>query len=203
MQGYFSDQFFDDEILLETFWAPPSVIAMMLGGRAGEHLQYMEKYGQLAGSGAMIRDTSSGEVKLNGASQIEVFYDLNDEDLERLTRAWYHTIEVMFAAGAQKVIALNQHRTIFENWEQVKEFYSKHPRLDPDIIGEGNHGQGTCRMGFDQKTSVVDEYGRSHDVGNLWILDSSIFPDSLGVNPQITIMALALRGATKLFESLG
>ena len=56
-----------------------------------------------------------------------------------------------------------------------------------------SHQCGTARMGTDPKGSVVDHYGRSHDVENLWIADSSVFPSSAAVNPALTIAALSLR----------
>ena len=59
------------------------------------------------------------------------------------------------------------------------------------------HTIGTCRMGSDPETSVVDPDGRSHEIGNLWISDNSTFPSALGVNPTLTIMALALRTADR------
>lgn len=64
--------------------------------------------------------------------------------------------------------------------------------LLPDQPG---HLLGTARMGTDPATSVVDPYGRCHDVPNLWIVDGSIFVTSGGVNPTNTIAALALRAA--------
>ena len=57
------------------------------------------------------------------------------------------------------------------------------------------HVIGTCRMGEDAATSVVDPYGRSHEIPNLWISDNSTFPAALAANPALTIMALALRSA--------
>ncbi len=57
------------------------------------------------------------------------------------------------------------------------------------------HTIGTCRMGVDPETSVVDPFGRSHEIPNLWISDNSTFPSSLAANPALTIMALALRTA--------
>jgi choline dehydrogenase-like flavoprotein len=51
---------------------------------------------------------------------------------------------------------------------------------------------GTARMGLDPATSVVNEWGRSHDVRNLFIIDGSVFVTSAGVNPTSTIQALAL-----------
>jgi choline dehydrogenase-like flavoprotein len=57
------------------------------------------------------------------------------------------------------------------------------------------HTIGTCRMGADAETSVVNPFGRSHDIENLWICDNSVFPSALAANPALTIMALAHRTA--------
>ena len=57
------------------------------------------------------------------------------------------------------------------------------------------HTIGTCRMGRDAGTAVVDPFGRSFDIGNLWICDNSVFPSALPANPALTIMALSLRTA--------
>ena len=57
------------------------------------------------------------------------------------------------------------------------------------------HTIGTCRMGDDPERAVVDRFGRSHDIPNLWICDNSVFPSSLAANPALTIMALSLRTA--------
>jgi choline dehydrogenase-like flavoprotein len=56
-----------------------------------------------------------------------------------------------------------------------------------------SHLMGTCRMGSDPAASVVDADGRSWDIPNLWICDGSLFPTSAGVNPSLTIQALACR----------
>ena len=66
-----------------------------------------------------------------------------------------------------------------------------------DVISEtplaeaGWHLMGTARMGTDPATSVVNEWGRCHDVKNLFIVDGSVFVTSAGVNPTRTIQALA------------
>lgn len=56
-----------------------------------------------------------------------------------------------------------------------------------------SHLMGTCRMGADRATSVVNADGRSWDIPNLWICDGSLFPTCGGVNPSLTIQALACR----------
>jgi choline dehydrogenase-like flavoprotein len=68
----------------------------------------------------------------------------------------------------------------------------------PQIRETGWHLLGTAKMGDDPATSVVDGYGRSHDVPNLYIMDGSVWPTSAGVNPTATIVALTLRNTEKL-----
>lgn len=63
------------------------------------------------------------------------------------------------------------------------------------------HTVGTCRMGADSQTNVVDRVGRSFDIGNLWICDNSVFPSALPANPALTIMALSLRTADAFLET--
>ena len=63
------------------------------------------------------------------------------------------------------------------------------------------HTIGTCRMGVDPGSNVVDAFGRSHDVPNLWISDNSTFPAALAANPALTIMALALRSARQFLAT--
>jgi len=70
------------------------------------------------------------------------------------------------------------------------------------LLNNGNHHLlGTCRMGADPQTSVVDSDCRSHDVDNLWICDGSVFPTIGAVNPSLTIQALATRTARRLVRS--
>jgi hypothetical protein len=64
------------------------------------------------------------------------------------------------------------------------------------------HPLGTCRMGTDPRRSCVGPDGEAHDVEGLFVADGSVIPSSLGVNPQMTIMALALRSAEALDERL-
>jgi choline dehydrogenase-like flavoprotein len=57
-------------------------------------------------------------------------------------------------------------------------------------LGSGQHQTGTCRMGDDPQTSVVNKYGQVHDIDNLYVVDGSIFVTGGGFNPALTIMAL-------------
>lgn len=70
----------------------------------------------------------------------------------------------------------------------------------PSMVHCG-HLLGTCRMGRDSRDSVVDPWGRSHDVPNLFIFDGSVWPTASGVNPAATTAALALRNTEYLIEN--
>jgi choline dehydrogenase-like flavoprotein len=85
------------------------------------------------------------------------------------------TLEAQYAAGAKKA------------W--IK-----------DAFYPSGHNMGTAKMGVDPKTSVVNGYGRTHDVPNLYIVDGSVFTTSTGVNPTATICAIAKRTAAHIAE---
>ncbi len=83
----------------------------------------------------------------------------------------------------------------------------KQMRMSLDAIGakdifeqkdDTNHLAGTARMGFDRETSVVNADCRSWDIPNLWVCDGSVFPTTGGVNPSLTIQAIALRTADRI-----
>jgi choline dehydrogenase-like flavoprotein len=64
------------------------------------------------------------------------------------------------------------------------------------------HNLGTAKMGHDPRTSVVNSFGQTHDVSNLFIIDGSVFTTSTGVNPTATICAIAKRTSTYITKNL-
>ena len=62
------------------------------------------------------------------------------------------------------------------------------------------HPLATCRMGADPRTFAVDAYCQSHDAKGLFVIDGSVTPTSLGVNPLVTILAIAEKSAQWLAE---
>lgn len=72
-----------------------------------------------------------------------------------------------------------------------------------ELTGNSRHQHGTLRMGDDPATSVVDRWGRAHDVPNLLVVDGSVFPTPGGVNPTLTIMANAWRMTERLIDTRG
>jgi choline dehydrogenase-like flavoprotein len=65
------------------------------------------------------------------------------------------------------------------------------------------HMMGTAAMGADRSAAVVDGHGLVHDADRLLVCDASVFPTPIGVNPMLTIQALATRSAAYILENLG
>jgi choline dehydrogenase-like flavoprotein len=114
----------------------------------------------------------------NGIPAPKVSYTLSDNTRKILAFAAERGEQVMRAAGAHDVI------------------------IDPQMRNAGWHLMGTARMGRDPRTSVVNEWGRAHDVKNLFVIDGSLFVTGAAVNPTSTIQALALHVAANVKKNL-
>ena len=104
----------------------------------------------------------------DGIAAPKINYRLSDNSKKMMEFAIERATEVLLAAGAKDII------------------------VEAPLRFGGWHNMGTARMGVDPANSVVNEWGRSHDVKNLFIIDGSVFVTSAAVNPTRTIQALAL-----------
>lgn len=146
-----------------------------------EHREIMDNvYPYLAGLTVVTEDLpeETNRVTLDpvltdsdGIPAPKITYRLGDNTRKMLRHGQEKATELLLAAGAEKIIAKGSD----EVWWRA-----------------GWHQMGTCRMGDDPEKSVVNAWGRCHDVKNLFIVDGSIFVTSGAVNPTSTIQALAL-----------
>jgi choline dehydrogenase-like flavoprotein len=152
------------------------------------HRAYARLYGHMAGMVAITEDLpeETNTVTLDpqltdshGIPAPKVTYTLSDNSRKMLAHAVERGKEALTAAGA------------IETW------------ADPLLRTAGWHLMGTARMGTDPGRSVVNEWGRAHDVKNLFIIDGSIFVTAGGVNPTSTIQALALYVADRIKANIG
>ena len=88
--------------------------------------------------------------------------------------------------------------TIFQSLKATEMKFSS----DPNAYSSANHIMGTCRMGDDPKSSVVNAECRAHDHRNLFILGASVFPTSGTANPTLAVVALALRAVAAIRSQL-
>ncbi len=138
---------------------------------------YLDRYNHFAGIGI------NGETLPSEANVLT----LSDEVDARGMRK--PRIDFGYDANADR---LNAHAT-----KVMRDLWEAAGAKDIWVLERVAHTLGTCRMGHDADKAVVDPYGRSFEIDNLWISDGSTFPSSLAANPALTIMALALRTADR------
>lgn len=109
------------------------------------------------------------------------------------------------AAGARSIVTLHQRPVAWHrHGEPFDDFLvrlAEAPYGANDLVVQSAHQQGSCRMGTDSAISVVDPNGELHDTPGVWIGDGSAFPTAVGVNPMLTIMALAHRTARRILAT--
>ena len=126
-----------------------------------------------------------GEMLPNEANRVTLDDETDQYGLKvaRITYGWGDNDKAMIAH------ALDQMQTSLE-LVGAKDIFRQ--------TDDTNHLAGTARMGFDAATSVVNADCRSWDIPNLWVCDGSIFPTTGGVNPSLTITAIAMRTAQRI-----
>lgn len=193
-QGYSIHEFEGEGILYEGATAPFEMLASVLSLHGRRYTQIVEHFNRVAAFGFMIKDTSRGRVRLGPGGRPLLTYWLRDEDVRKMQRAMAILARVYFAAGAKEVYPGLWGHDVLRNLDDVEHMANARVAARHFDI-TAYHPLGTCRMGPDRRTSVVSPTSETHDVRNLWICDGSALPSSLGVNPQVTIMALSTRAA--------
>ncbi|MGH6691356.1 MAG: GMC family oxidoreductase N-terminal domain-containing protein, partial [Gammaproteobacteria bacterium] len=203
-QGYQSTQFLRDGFKLETLWAPPAVLAVRMPGSGLALKQHLADVPYAAIWDAIAScNRSLGEVRTRRSGLDPILsWRLHPDDLPILVRALQTLTELFFAAGAKTVLP-GVHGIPPELCSPADaEILRRHPIRDQDLVLGANHVFCTTRMHGDPARGVVDEYGRCHDLENLWIVDTGIFPRCPSVNPMWTGMALAHRATHALAARL-
>jgi choline dehydrogenase-like flavoprotein len=119
-----------------------------------------------------------------------------------MQRATAILCNVYLAAGARKVYPMIPGLEELSTVEEIRRLSAM--RLGPSAFDvTAYHPLGTCRMGTDPATSVVGPDFETHEVERLFVADGSVLPGPLGVNPQLTIMAMALRAGEIIDSRLG
>jgi choline dehydrogenase-like flavoprotein len=192
IQGNQIREFLDEGIMITTTMVPPGLLAMSLPWFGAESFEVMRDYNRMLVAGCLVEDTGSGRVSLDLFGEAKMRYDVNDRDFANLIRGAALTAEILFAAGARRVLLpIDQLSSISSADEIGKLYRASIPKDSVECLTV--HAMGTCRMGIDKRSSVVGPNGESWDVPGLFIADASIFPGPIGVNPQISIMAMATR----------
>ena len=201
-QAYQVREFIDDGILLTAVNIPPSLVALGLPSHGRDLGQVMAEYNRMITAGCLVEDTGSGRVRNIPGLGPQVFYQLTDHDAERVLRGIALTAELMFAAGARRILLP------FAGAPEVRDLAGLQDLLGRPVPKRSIelftvHLMGTARMNDDPRRGVVDSFGAFHGVPGLFVADASLFPTPIGVNPMETIMALVTRNAQRLIEQRG
>lgn len=191
LQSAYTDGFEDEGLTIMSLFVPTGVLAATMPGFGHELAARVKDIPKLAIMGGIIHDAGGGVVRSGPGREPIVTYRMAAGDRAKIPRIVRLMAETFFEAGAKELFlpvlgAPSQTAETFGNFdlEAVKgsqwECTSQHPL-------------GSARMGATRRSSVVDDRGRVWGVDGLYVADGSVVPTSLGVNPQVTVMAMALR----------
>jgi choline dehydrogenase-like flavoprotein len=179
-QSFYVDEFASEGIMFESVAGPPAYAAMSLPLEGAEHRRAMADYRRLAQFGLMVSDTSRGRVR-SFAGRPLIRYELCSEDLAKFRVGLARLHELFLAAGAREV------------YLPLPVGVEPERARTKDLTLMAFHPLGTARADARPTHGVTDGDLAVHGVAGLHVADGSVVPSSLGVNPQITIMALATR----------
>lgn len=192
---------------LESAPLHPVLFSTTLQGYGAAHRELMQRFNQAQVLLALQRDgfhpdSPGGQVRLRDDGTPLLDYPLNGYFFDGARRALLAMAELQFAAGAGRVIAVHEASAGWSNWAEAKAGIASLDLRPLALRVVSAHVMGGCAMGADLKTSVVDGHGRFHHLRGLTVADGSIFPTSIGANPQESIYGIVARLASKLAEEL-
>jgi choline dehydrogenase-like flavoprotein len=207
-QTVYSDQFQDEVALdgpigykLEAPPIHPILAAITLPGHGEAHAAFMHELPRLHVLIALLRDgfhpdSPGGSVRLAGDGTPQLDYPLGPYVWHGVRRAFASMARLQFAAGAQQVMPIHDNGTVFDGVaaaERAITGFDLRPLVTPVVSA---HVMGGCAMGRDARRASVAPDGRYHHLANLYVADGSLFPTSIGANPQLSIYAVAARLAS-------
>ena len=181
-------------------------------GQPRRYKEALEAYRFWAPIGVILRDQSQGAVepprRASRGKGAGVTYHLGRRDQAHVREGVVRAAEVLAAAGAKEILSATHG---YASWSPARTASPADLQRQLDGLGYGVdrlqywsiHQMGTARMGANPRSSVVDASAKVHGVRGLYVMDASVFPSALGLQPTVTIAALAHRAATRLAAQLG
>jgi choline dehydrogenase-like flavoprotein len=195
-QGGQIREFRDEGILIAENAVPPGTVAAQIPYLGEEALEFMKRYNAMVMTGVLVEDSHTGTVTRSlGAPMAK--YTITRYDHQRFLRGVRLLARLHFEMGAEKVLLPFSNFQVANNVDELGQI-ERTQRSRSTIELFTVHLMGTCRMGSRSRSSVVDLNGELWDLPGCYVADASLFPTAVGVNPQVTIMALATRIAQRL-----
>ena len=184
---------------------PGGMAAMLPWLDAAQHRREMERLNKLSYIGVLLRDTSGGRVRIAKDGTPLVDYKLNAADRQRMGEGVINAAKVLEAAGATHISSPHPRPVAYRPGPGAHERWAEEVRtrgFGRDVTYYTWHQMGSCRMGVDPSSSAIGAENETHEVRDLYVMDASTFPTASGVNPMISIYAIAHRAAGKLAQKL-
>ncbi len=170
---------------------------------SASHRALAEQARHIAPFIAIVRDATEGRVQVDRDGEPIIDYACGSAERGLLTRGMIECAHIHAAAGARRMFTLHT-PPIEHSGGPIEPFVADIERrgVVPNRVGVFSaHQMSTCRIGVDPATSVADPDGQVRDVRGLYVTDASAFPSAAGVNPMLTVMALARRTASRIVAS--
>ena len=193
MQSYAVDEWQSQGLLLEATFTPLAFGGHWMPGTGVEHQERLASYGHVASTGVHLSDQSRGRIGIAGDGSLRITYRLTREDTRRLSFGIARAAELFYAAGAREVYPQLAGVPVLPR-NRITDLDSSPPPARRMRL-EAFHPLGTARMDADPGFGVVDPSGAVHGRRGLYVADGSLFPSSIGVNPMMTVIAMAARVA--------
>ena len=186
----------------------PGISSGVIPGHGEAQAGVMEELPWTQAVLALVRDgfhpdSPGGTVSLRGDGSPVLDYPISDYLWTAIREAFLTMAEIQFAAGAEKVRPVHLDSDWYGSWAEAKAAIADLTMAPHRVRLFTAHQMGGCGMGSNPRESVVNGFGEHHHVSNLSIHDASIFPTSIGANPQLSVYALAARNSTHLAARLG
>jgi choline dehydrogenase-like flavoprotein len=180
----------EDQLILESWFNPVGTQALMMPGWFRDHYENMRRYPHLSCIGVVVGSQRNGTVKPTRGRGMRLTYDPSDADLALMLKGTKLAARIHFASGALRVMPMTFRSRSYTSLEQVDEL-DEIVRDNTDIALHTSHPQGGNAVSRDPGKGVIDERFGIHGIENVYVCDASVFPSSVTVNPQLTVMALA------------
>jgi choline dehydrogenase-like flavoprotein len=200
MQSYAVTEWQPRGILMEATFTPLAFGAQWLPGTGRAHHERVRAYDHIASTGVHLSDRSAGRVGLGGDGSLRISYRLTADDARRLVFGIARAADLIYAAGAAEVYPQIAGIPILPR-NGIAELEASPP--PPSALRlEAFHPMGTARMDANPARGVTATDGAVHGASGLYIADGSLLPSSIGVNPMMTVIAVASRVARQLADRL-
>jgi choline dehydrogenase-like flavoprotein len=179
------------DYLVETWFNPPATQALAMPGWFGDHFRNMRRYRHMACAGVLVGTTTPGRVK-PGQDAPEIVYTPSAADRDRVVEGLQTAGRIWLKAGALRVMPAT---FAYQEYRTAASLASLPGRIREtgDLLLTSAHPQGGNAIG-----AVVDERFRVAGVEGLYLCDASVFPTSVHVNPQLTVMGMAHYAAERI-----